>query len=375
MDKILDVISGEVKKAFETAGYDGELGRVTLSNRPDLCEYQCNGSLAGAKKYHKAPLMIAQGVAEALQENPVFAEVSAVAPGFLNLKLSEDFLSGYLNEMAASEKFGVGEPEKKETIIIDYGGPNVAKPLHVGHLRSAVIGESIKRILRYVGHDVTGDIHLGDWGLQMGQIITELEERQPELPYFDENYTGEYPEEAPFTIAQLEEIYPTASGKCKVDEAYKERAMENTRKLQDGVRGHRALWQHILRVSVSDMKKNYEKLNVDFDLWNGESTVQYLIPGMVERMKQQGFAHESEGALVVDVKEETDTKEIPPCIILKSDGAALYSTTDLATIEERMEKYHSDTLIYITDKRQAMHFEQVFRCAKKTGLVEPQTSL
>ena len=375
MNKILDVISEEVKKAFETAGYDRELGRVTLSNRPDLCEYQCNGSLAGAKKYHKAPLMIAQGVAEVLKENSVFSEVSAVAPGFLNLKVSEEFLSGYLNEMAASEKFGVAEPEKKETIIIDYGGPNVAKPLHVGHLRSAVIGESIKRILRYAGHDVTGDIHLGDWGLQMGQIITELQVRQPDLPYFDENYTGEYPEEAPFTIAELEEIYPTASGKCKVDEAYKERAMENTRKLQDGVRGHRALWQHILRVSIADMKKNYEKLNVDFDLWNGESTVQYLIPGMVEKMKKDGFAHESEGALVVDVKEETDTKEIPPCIILKSDGAALYSTTDLATIEERMEKYHPDTLIYITDKRQVMHFEQVFRCARKTGLVEPETSL
>lgn len=375
MNKILDVISEEVKKAFETAGYDRELGKVTLSNRPDLCEYQCNGSLAGAKKYHKAPLMIAQGVAEVLKENSVFSEVSAVAPGFLNLKVSEKFLSGYLNEMAASEKFGVAEPEKKETIIIDYGGPNVAKPLHVGHLRSAVIGESIKRILRYAGHDVTGDIHLGDWGLQMGQIITELQVRQPELPYFDENYTGEYPEEAPFTIAELEEIYPTASGKCKVDEAYKERAMENTRKLQDGVRGHRALWQHILRVSIADMKKNYEKLNVDFDLWNGESTVQYLIPGMVEKMKKDGFAHESEGALVVDVKEETDTKEIPPCIILKSDGAALYSTTDLATIEERMEKYHPDTLIYITDKRQVMHFEQVFRCARKTGLVEPETSL
>ena len=375
MNKILDVISEEVKKAFETAGYDRELGRVTLSNRPDLCEYQCNGSLAGAKKYHKAPIMIAQGVAEVLKENSVFSEVSAVAPGFLNLKVSEEFLSGYLNEMAASEKFGVAEPEKKETIIIDYGGPNVAKPLHVGHLRSAVIGESIKRILRYAGHDVTGDIHLGDWGLQMGQIITELQVRQPDLPYFDENYTGEYPEEAPFTIAELEEIYPTASGKCKVDEAYKERAMENTRKLQDGVRGHRALWQHILRVSIADMKKNYEKLNVDFDLWNGESTVQYLIPGMVEKMKKDGFAHESEGALVVDVKEETDTKEIPPCIILKSDGAALYSTTDLATIEERMEKYHPDTLIYITDKRQVMHFEQVFRCARKTGLVEPETSL
>ena len=375
MNKILDVISEEVKKAFEAAGYDRELGRVTLSNRPDLCEYQCNGSLAGAKKYHKAPIMIAQGVAEALKENPVFSEVSAVAPGFLNLNVSESFLSGYLNEMAASEKFGVPEPEKKETIIIDYGGPNVAKPLHVGHLRSAVIGESIKRILRYAGHDVIGDIHLGDWGLQMGQIITELQERQPDLPYFDEGYTGEYPKEAPFTISELEEIYPTASGKCKVDEAYKERAMENTRKLQDGVRGHRALWQHILNVSVADMKRNYEKLHVDFDLWNGESTVQYLIPGMVEKMKQDGFAHESEGALVVDVKEEADTKEIPPCIILKSDGAALYSTTDLATIEERMEKYHPDTLIYITDKRQVMHFEQVFRCARKTGLVEPETSL
>ncbi len=375
MNKILDVISEEVQKAFEAAGYDRQLGRVTLSNRPDLCEYQCNGSLAGAKKYHKAPIMIAQDVAERLKENPVFSEVSAVAPGFLNLKVSEGFVSGYLNEMASSDKFGISEPEKKEKIIIDYGGPNVAKPLHVGHLRSAVIGESIKRILRYVGHDVTGDIHLGDWGLQMGQIITELQERQPDLPYFDENFTGDYPKEAPFTISELEEIYPTASGKCKTDEAYKERAMENTRRLQEGARGYRALWQHILNVSVADMKKNYEKLNVEFDLWNGESTVQYLIPGMVEKMKEEGFAHESEGALVVDVKEETDTKEIPPCIILKSDGAALYSTTDLATIEERMEKYHPDSIVYITDKRQSMHFEQVFRCARKTGLVEPETRL
>ncbi|HJC25538.1 MAG TPA: arginine--tRNA ligase [Candidatus Eisenbergiella merdavium] len=375
MDKILDVISGEVKKAFETAGYDGELGRVTLSNRPDLCEYQCNGSLAGAKKYHKAPLMIAQGVAEALQENPVFAEVSAVAPGFLNLKLSEDFLSGYLNEMAASEKFGVGEPEKKETIIIDYGGPNVAKPLHVGHLRPAIIGESVKRILRYAGHNVIGDVHLGDWGLQMGQVIMELEERQPELPYFDENYEGEYPKEPPFTVAEMGEMYAAASAKCKTDEACKARALENTRKFQNGVRGYRALWKHIMDVSLPDIKENYDRLNVEFDLWKGESDVQDLIPGMVEKMKQEGFAHESEGALVVDVKEETDTKEIPPCIILKSDGASLYSTTDLATLEERTQNYHPDSVIYITDKRQAMHFEQVFRCARKTGLVEPETRL
>lgn len=364
-----------MKKGFRAAGYDEELGKVTLSNRPDLCEYQCNGAMAGAKKYHKAPLLIAQEVAEALQESEVFAEVGAVAPGFLNLKLSESFLASYLEEMSTADRFGMQAPEKKETIIIDYGGPNVAKPLHVGHLRSAVIGESVKRIARYAGHEVIGDIHLGDWGLQMGQIITELQERKPKLPYFDENYMGEYPEEAPFTISELEEIYPTASGKCKVDEAYRERAMENTRLLQDGARGHRALWDHIIRVSVADMKRNYEKLNVAFDLWNGESTVQYLIPGMVEEMKKGGYAHESDGALVVDVKEETDTKEVPPCIILKSDGAALYSTTDLATIKERTEKYHPDAIIYITDKRQSMHFEQVFRCARKTGLVEEGTRL
>ena len=375
MNKILDVISEEVKKAFEAAGYDRELGRVTLSNRPDLCEYQCNGSLAGAKKYHKAPIMIAQGVAGGAEGKPgIFRGIRRGS------RLSEPesigkLLSGYLNEMAASEKFGMPEPEKRETIIIDYGGPNVAKPLHVGHLRTAIIGESVKRILRYAGHEVIGDIHLGDWGLQMGQVITELEERQPDLPYFDESYTGEYPEEAPFTITDLEEIYPTASGKCKADEAYKERALENTKKFQNGVRGYRALWKHIMNVSLPDIKRNYDKLNVDFDLWKGESDVQGLIPGMVEKMKRDGFAHESEGALVVDVKEETDTKEIPPCIILKSDGASLYSTTDLATIEERMENYHPDTIVYVTDKRQAMHFEQVFRCARKTGLVGPETRL
>ena len=231
------------------------------------------------------------------------------------------------------------------------------------------------RIARYAGYKVIGDIHLGDWGLQMGLIITELQERKPELPYFDEGFTGEYPKEAPFTISELEEIYPTASGKSKEDPAYKEKAMENTFKLQNGVRGHRALWDHIIGVSVADMKRNYEKLNVEFDLWNGESTVQYLLADMVEEMKKGGYAYESDGALVVDVKEESDTKEIPPCIILKSDGAALYSTTDLATISERVTKYNPDIMIYITDKRQAMHFEQVFRCARKTKLVGDDTKL
>ena len=257
----------------------------------------------------------------------------------------------------------------------DYGGPNIAKPLHVGHLRSAIIGESIKRICRYAGHKVLGDIHLGDWGLQMGLIATELKKRHPELPYFDENWQGEYPQEAPFTISELEEIYPAASAKSKEDADYKAEAMEATFQLQSGVPGMRALWKHIMEVSVTDLKKNYAALNVEFDLWKGESDVQDIIPGMVEKMKKDGYAHESDGALVVDVKEETDTKEIPPCMILKSDGASLYNTTDLATIVDRMDKYRPDKLIYMTDKRQDLYFEQVFRCARKTGLVEPETQL
>ena len=373
MQKILDLISEEVKKAFEAAGYDAELGRVTLSNRPDLCEYQCNGAMAGAKKYHKAPLMIAQDVAEELQQSDVLAEVTAVAPGFLNMKVKESFVSDYLRKMKDADKFGLQMPEKAKKIIIDYGGANVAKPLHVGHLRPAIIGESVKRICRYAGHDVIGDIHMGDWGLQMGLVITELQKRQPDLIYFDDSYEGEYPSEAPFTISELEEIYPTASAKSKEDAEYKAAAMEATYKLQSGVRGHRALWNHMMRVSVDDLKKNYDNLDVEFDLWKGESDVQELIPGMVEMMKKGGYAYLSDGALVVDVKEETDTKEMPPCMILKSDGASLYNTTDLATIMDRMEKYSPDRMIYVTDKRQELYFEQVFRCARKTGLVNADT--
>lgn len=375
MKQLLDSLSEEMGKAFEVAGYAPELGRVTISNRPDLCEYQCNGAMAGAKQYHKAPMIIAAEAAEKLAENAVFTEVCAAAPGFLNLKLSEAYVRDYLNEMRTAEKFGYEPVSGVKKIVIDYGGPNVAKPLHVGHLRSAVIGESIKRICRYAGHEVIGDIHMGDWGLQMGLIIYELSLRKPELPYFDENYTGEYPKEAPFTISELEEIYPTASAKSKEDAGYKEKAMEATHKLQSGVRGYRALWKHILDISKADLKKNYDELNVSFDLWKGESDVHELIPVMVEEMKRGGYAYLSDGALVVDVKEETDTKEVPPCILLKSDGAALYNTTDLATIKDRMAQYEPDMIIYLTDKRQDLYFEQVFRCARKTGLVKPETEL
>ncbi len=375
MKKFLDLLSEEMGKAFEAAGYDGALGRVTVSNRPDLCEYQCNGAMAGAKQYHKAPVMIAGEVAQKLADSSVFSQVDAVAPGFLNLKLSEEYLLKAVERMTKEPKFGLEQPEKGKKIIIDYGGANVAKPLHVGHLRSAVIGESIKRINRYAGHEVIGDVHLGDWGLQMGLVIMGLKERMPDLVYFDEGYEGEYPEEASFTISELEEVYPAASAKSKEDPAYKAQAMEATFKLQNGVRGYRALWKQIMKVSVADLKKNYGSLNVEFDLWKGESDVHELIPEMVAYMKDGGYAHISEGALVVDVKEETDTKEVPPCMILKSDGASLYNTTDLATIMERMRLYHPDMMVYLTDKRQDLYFDQVFRCARKTKLVDPETEL
>ena len=375
MKEILELISEEMKQAFEKAGYPSDYGKVNVSNRPDLCELQCNGAMALAKQFKKAPIMIANEVVAALEGTKVFSKVEAVMPGFLNLDLSPEYLASYLTEMAGSEKYGLAAPEKVKKIVVDYGGPNVAKPLHVGHLRSAVIGESVKRIAKYMGHDVTGDIHMGDWGLQMGLIITELKERKPELPYFDDSFTGEYPTEAPFTISELEEIYPTASGKSKEDEAYKAKALEATKLLQDGVRGYRALWDHIIRVSVTDLKKNYTNLNVAFDLWNGESSVHDIIPGMVQYMKDGGYIRESDGALVVDVKEETDTKEMPPCMVLKSDGAALYNTTDLATLMQRRDEIDPDQVIYVVDKRQGLYFEQVFRCARKTKIVKDDTEL
>ena len=375
MEKILDLISKEVSDAFEAAGYDKALGKCGVSNRPDLCEFQCNGAMAGAKQYHKAPFMIADEVAAKLSGNEMFEKVDSVKPGFLNFTLSREFVRSYIVKMLHEKRFGVDLPGHEPTIVLDYGGPNVAKPLHVGHLRSAVIGESLKRILRYTGNKVVGDVHLGDWGLQMGLIITELKLQKPDLPYFDESYTGSYPKEPPFTLSELETIYPLASGKSKEDEAYKAAALEATKKLQDGDRGYRALWHHILNVSVSDLKKNYKNLNVDFDLWWGESTVHDIIPSMVDYFKDNGYAHESQGALVIDVTREDDAKELPPCIVLKSDGAALYATTDLATIRKRMDEYHPDAIYYVADKRQTLHFTQVFRSAHISKLVMPETDL
>ena len=374
MEKILDLITEKMQQAFSDAGYDPAFGRVTVSNRPDLCEYQCNGALAAAKQYKYAPIQIAKAVAEKLDARD-FDMVEAVMPGFLNLKLSGSFLKAYLEQMRANEDFGVVKTGAGKTIVVDYGGPNVAKPLHIGHLRSAIIGESLKRLYKFFGYHAIGDIHLGDWGLQMGLIIAELKRRQPELPYFDPDFTGEYPAQAPFTISELEEIYPAASARKKEDADFAEQAHTATFELQQGRRGYRALWQHIMNISVADLKKNYENLGVSFESWLGESDADPYIPPMVQDLKDRGLAVESEGAWVIPVAQESDKKEVPPCILVKSDGSAIYATTDLATMVQRMQDFHPDKILYVTDKRQSLHFEQVFRAARKAGIVPETTAL
>ena len=350
MQVLVDLISQQVADAFEAAGFDRSYGKATLSNRPDLCEFQCNGAMPAAKQYHKAPIQIASAVREQLSSCPMFESVEAVNPGFLNMKLAGDYLAQFLREMQASDRFGVEPDANARTIVLDYGGPNVAKPLHIGHLRSAIIGESVKRIYRYFGNHVIGDIHLGDWGLQMGLIIEEVRDRHPELPYFDPDFTGEYPKEAPFTISELEEIYPAASAKSKADEAFAARAHHATYLLQSGNRGYRAMWEHIMRVSVADLKRNYENLNVSFDVWLGESDAQKYIPQMLDIVKGKGLT-------------------------VESDGATLYATTDLATILQREQDFHPGKILYVVDKRQSLHFEQVFRVARKAGLVPETTEL
>ena len=374
MEKILDIISKKVEQAFQDAGYDASYGRVTVSNRPDLCQYQCNGALSAAKAYKCAPIQIANAVAEKLQGED-FSMCQTVMPGFLNLNLSDSFLRDYLEQMRIADDFGVQKEGAGKFAIIDYGGANVAKPLHIGHLRPAIIGEALKRLHKFMGYETIGDIHLGDWGLQMGLIIAELQVRQPELPYFDPDYTGDYPAEAPFTLSELEEIYPTASAKKKEDPDFAEKAHIATFELQQGRPGYRAIWNHIMRISLQDLHRIYDALDVHFEAWLGESDADPYIPAMIEDLKAKGHAVMSEGALVFPVAEEGDKKEIPPCILIKSDGAAIYATTDLATIVQRMQDHDPDKILYVTDKRQNLHFEQVFRAAKKGRIVKEATVL
>ena len=370
MEKLTDILNQIAEDAFSRAGYDKTYGKIGLSNRSDLCEYQCSGAMVCAKAAHKKPIDIAGEVAEILRENKAFSSVETCMPGFINLKLCPDYLSAFLGRMHEDERLGLAEAKAPETIIVDYGGANVAKPLHVGHLRSAVIGEAIKRMGRAFGNHMIGDVHLGDWGLQMGLIIEELKDRG----------------QTEFTLSDLEEIYPAASAKAKetdettgrltpAAEAFKQRALHATSLLQNGDAACRKVWERIMQLSIEDLKRNYDNLNVHFELWKGESDAQKYIPDMIRDLEQRGIAYESQGALVVDVSEPSDTKELPPCIIRKSDGASLYATTDLATMVEREQLYHPDAYIYIADQRQSLHYTSFFRVAKKAGIVRPEEKL
>lgn len=374
MKKLIDQIAEVLKEAFVACGYEERFGMVNVSNRPDLCQYQCNGAMAAAKQYKKAPIAIAKEIEEKVKDNVIFAKLEAVAPGFINITLANSFVAGYLTELAKEEKPGAGN-EAPKSIVVDYGGANVAKPLHVGHLRSAIIGESVKRMKSYMGNKVVGDVHLGDFGLQMGLIIEELHDRKPELVFFQEGFDETQETEAPFTLAELEEIYPVASAKSKEDEAFAERAHQATVKLQNGDPCCRAIWKHIMAVSLPDLKRNYDNLNVSFELWKGESDAKPFIADMIDDLVKRDIAHESQGALVVDIAQETDSKELPPCIVRKSDGAAIYATSDLATILDREQMFAPDQYIYLADKRQELHFTQVFRTARIAGYVKDETKL
>ena len=365
-----ETLTKKVQSAFEKCGYDASLGIVSVSNRPDLCQYQCNGALAGAKLYKKKPLDIANEVAEILKQDEIFLSVEACPPGFLNMKVTDEALLDYVNFMAKDKKFGFEETDTPETIIIDYGGANVAKSLHVGHLRSAIIGETVKRIWNYCGHKAIGDVHLGDWGLQMGIVISGIIEQ-----FGIENLKTEEQRAENVTISVLEKTYPAKSKEAKENEEVMAECKRLTFELQKGEGIYFDIWPKVLEVSVRDLKRNYARLGVDFELWRGESDTREVTTPMIEDLTKRGFAHESDGALVIDITEETDNPPLPPFILVKSDGAVLYSTTDLATILMRQEEFDPEHILYVVDNRQATHFKQLFRTVEKTGLKNDKTSL
>jgi arginyl-tRNA synthetase len=375
MEALRTKLTRLVAEAFAAAGLDPSLGEVVVSARPDLGQFQCNGALPAAKAAKVNPRELAQRVVEHLGHPDVFREVSLAGPGFINLTLTDAYLAAHAQATAEDGRLGCAPVATPCRIVLDYGGPNIAKPMHVGHLRAGIIGESLKRLARFLGHDVVGDVHLGDWGLQMGMVIAELHRRRPELPYFDPASAGPYPVDSPVTAAALEEIYPTASQRAKTDPEFAEAARQATFELQRGRTGYRALWRHLVAVSVAELKADYARLEVDFDLWLGESDAQAWIPDLIARLRSQGQARESEGALIVDVAEPGDTREVPPLLLLKSDGAALYGTTDLATLDQRVKELHAELVLYVVDKRQSDHFLQVFRAAKKTGVVPAAVGL
>lgn len=375
MQSITEQLTILVSNIFANADFDPKYGEVVVSSRPDLGQFQCNGALPAAKEYGRNPREIAQQIVDELNKETIFKEISLAGPGFINLTLIDEYLAGFVRQMADDERLGAGQVAEPRKVIVDYGGANVAKPMHVGHLRAGIIGESIKRLFRFMGDDVTGDVHLGDWGTQMGQVIVELSRRAPELPYFDPDFSGPYPAESPITLKDLEEIYPAASKQAKADPAYAEAARLATVELQNGRSGYRALWQHFHDVSVAGLKADYGSLDIEYDLWLGESDVQDRIPPMIANLQAAGLAEESEGALVVDISLPDDNKPTPPLLLQKSDGGFLYGTTDLATIDHRVQDLHAQLILYVVDHRQRQHFEQVFRAAYKTGIAPEAVGL
>lgn len=368
MSSLSGALTEVVARVFAELGLDPEFGRVTPSNRPDLGQFQCNGALAAAKAARQNPRAIAEQVAAKLRALPQFRDISLAGPGFINLSLTDAALAAHARALAADERIGVARKQPRATVVLDYGGANIAKAMHVGHLRAAIIGEALRRLFLFVGDQTIGDVHMGDWGLQMGMIITEMELRRPDLPYFDAAFSGPYPNASPVTAEELEEIYPTAAAACKADPARMEKARVATAELQRGRPGYRALWQHFFDASVEMMKRDYGALGVHFDLWKGEACVDPLIAPMVDKMKALGIAEEDQGALIVRVARPDDNKEIPPLILVKRDGAAMYATTDLATIVDRVNEQNPDEILYVVDQRQHLHFEQVFRAAIMAGI-------
>ena len=371
MSSLVQTLSQIVGEVFVSLDLPAELGAVRVSDRPDLAQFQCNGAMAAAKQTRKNPRAVAEEVVAKLSGNPLFSKVEIAGPGFINLNITNDMLAGHLTGISQDDRCGVALLAHGETVVLDYGGMNVAKAMHVGHLRPNVIGDALKRMVRFAGYNALGDIHMGDWGLPMGQIISEFALRNPEWVYFDANFTGPYPEEAPFVYSTLEEIYPLASLACKEDADRLELARQATADLQNGRPGYRALWQHFMKLSIADLKKNTDALGVHFEIWKGEADVNDLIPAFAEELKAKGLLVESDGAQVIEVAEEGDKKEVPPLMFFKSNGAQTYGTTDLATLYERVKLYPDLVkVIYVTDKRQNLHFEQVFRAAKKAHLVD-----
>lgn len=364
---LIDDLSDLVGKAFAAAGLDAQLGKVKPADRPDLAQFQCNGALAAAKVAKQNPRALAERVITELTDRNEFSSLTVAGPGFINITLSDAYLNTQANRLRDDERLGGWRKAVTEKVVMDYGGPNVAKPLHVGHLRAAIIGESLKRILRFSGDEVIGDVHLGDWGLQMGQLISELELRQPDLPYFGEDAEGPFPSEPPISLKDLEDMYPTASAACKTDPARADIARKATKALQDGRPGYRALWRHFVNLSVAAMKQDYADLGVEFDLWKGEADADPLIPELTDDLEKRKIIELSDGAKIIRVARDDDNKEMPPIIFVNSEGAVGYHATDIATIMDRKRKMNPDRILYVVDARQRLHFEQVFRAVDLAG--------